>query len=196
MRETSRSIERIQRGVLNSTLFLITAFSLSCPVAQADAFNYSFGGQAEKYGINYSSVNSQVGSTTLTLTRHHRLGQESGIGSSTAQTTGVTVETTPTVNYTPTSNPALIQTSSASFEVPRFHLFSQQMLSTPQLRPTFTELPSLRQMMRGGMLSAGTSSSGSIFDQTSPESTLQIWHPHLSRGAGFNSDLTNPFLGL
>jgi hypothetical protein len=122
-----------------SCLSLVLTFAFAAQAAgAANSYEFHSPGLAEKYGIDYQGFENAANmSATMTETRHHRFGQQTGIGASTAQTESATVESMPTVNYTPTTtSPAVVPTSTRQ-PFQRVQLFSQSMLSTPALRPIF-----------------------------------------------------------
>ena len=85
---------------------IIIALAACEPAALAGAFDLRSAGAAENFGINYPAQPA-ISGANLTPTSHHRLGNETGIGTSTFQTESSTVESTLPVQYTPTANPVV-----------------------------------------------------------------------------------------
>jgi hypothetical protein len=170
-----RAISNIHVLIALPAALLYALTIISAQSALADAFGLSSAGQNEHYGINYPGQIEMPGAS-LTPTSHHRLGSQTGIGSSTLQTEANTAEAMPRVQYTPTANAPLAVTNVAtpSSGVPQFHLFSQKMLSLPSLQPSVTTMPSLNQMMSAGMTSTSTSLFGTSGWSTSSDSSLDM----------------------
>jgi hypothetical protein len=151
----------------------------------------SVGTGGQQYGTSYSET-SGAGEGIVTFSRHRRFGQETGIGSSTMQTTSATTEEMPTVPYKPTSMspaippivriPALNEPSSFSSRM-RSPAFSQPATSFPSLSPEASlRLGTIEQPLPTRLPGTGQFSKISGQKQT--------------KGSSFERTLINPFEGL
>jgi hypothetical protein len=169
---------------------LLLLFICSQSYAFADYSNISGASKSERFGISYPEI-LDTSNSTLTPTRHHRLGRQSGIGSSNLQTTSATAESMSASNYKPTSvSPALQETRIRS-GLERTGLFSQRM-SSPALSPAVSNFPSL-EMHTG---------SQSYFDKYSQPATglestgLSVGRSGHARSGELGHELIDPFKGL
>lgn len=103
----------------------------------------------EPYGI--SDTTQFNAAPNFTITTHHRLGNDTGIGSSTLQTTSATSESSTPIIYEPTasSSPVFSQPTDL-FGRLRMRNFSTRMTDTALLAPTLPESASIRDYMRPG----------------------------------------------
>jgi hypothetical protein len=126
---------RVQKRLL----LLVTTFcvvgSPTTVLAQRQNFEFHSYGQSENYGVKYSDF-MNAANQSFTPTEHHRFGQRTGIGSSTAQTESSTVESMPRVRYTPTEATVYSPPPSPAMGAP--NRFSNRMFATPALTPVFT----------------------------------------------------------
>src|SRR5579885_1191651 len=178
----------------------LTLAMLICPLESHAAPNYTEAGSSktEPYGIRspeYASGDLNTG------TRHHRLGEQSGIGSSTARTTGTTAETMPSYNYRPTSvSPALGPTLSTSTQssLQPIGIFSQSGIggtfSGKLLSPALGESrsSSLNLLGVGNQGILGSPALRRPPPLGTSDLNLPLSGPRQSRGATFTRELINP----
>lgn len=176
----------MKRGILIGIILLFL------PGTSANATSYSESRDATATG-QYGITNPETmgaGEGIITVTRHTRFGQQTGIGGSTMQTTSATREEMPTSIYRPTSmSPAI----PPAVSIPALNeplTFSRRMqspaFSAPQTNFTYSSERSY--VLPGSLDQLQGASPGSR--------TLEQFMGRKSRGNAFQRSLINPLEGL
>lgn len=175
--------------------FILLGFVFVCASGAVFCRNYSDIGQSSPFGQYGADFSGTMGAGTglITETRHHGFGHETGIGSSTMQTTSATAESMPSRAYRPTSiSPAIPFTSNLP-ALTEPYSFSHRMAS-PAFKLSETKLPQpnfpglARSSDLGARGEAPISSLGS-------QEMYGFFGHNASQGRVFDRTLLDPFKG-